>query len=568
MTFYEAALRILEEARAPLHYSEITQRSMDKGLLSHVGKQPDMVMLARLAAMAKRPRERKIMVTAKDTFALTDWMLVEDAAALADTGVPEVNAEAEMPPLRPAERHPMPRSEMARAAGRTGDRHERHERPRREERERGRKRYPPLSEVAFEMLSAAGPGAALTVPELLEAARAKELASAELAERQFLTAVLEDNQRRLDGGRKPQFSWSLTDGVGRLSLDVAEGAGVELQAALALAAQVPFENGRPLLRVRPVDVATTVVSEDDALLFSSAKTAVREARRAVSRNLRTKLRELDAGILERAAVHLLHALGFREVKVAKRSKDGPLFTARLRDGSLEIRYALRLLRSAVPVDRRAVQDLRRDLGHYAANAGVIMSAGEIRGEAKGEAVGTGSVISLWCGEGLADKFLEAEVGVRAQTLALYKIDDAFFGSASREAEESARRREERHRERDAATGQAPAESAPSAPSSSAQVGQDSDDVGADSDSDGGEDGADFEGDDDAPAAESGLSAGSVQPGEGGSGRKRRRRRRRRGGAGPGASPLANATPVTDPVAASVSPDVPPPPPPPTAPTEG
>jgi hypothetical protein len=37
MTFYEAALRVLEEAGAPLHYLEITKRSLDKGLFSHIG---------------------------------------------------------------------------------------------------------------------------------------------------------------------------------------------------------------------------------------------------------------------------------------------------------------------------------------------------------------------------------------------------------------------------------------------------------------------------------------------------------------------------------------------------
>ena len=64
MTFYEAALRILEEAGSPLHSLEITKRSLDKGLLSHVGKTPEVTMLSRLAAMSKRSRERKIMVTA------------------------------------------------------------------------------------------------------------------------------------------------------------------------------------------------------------------------------------------------------------------------------------------------------------------------------------------------------------------------------------------------------------------------------------------------------------------------------------------------------------------------
>jgi hypothetical protein len=42
---------------------------------------------ARLAAQAKRSRERKLVITARDTFALADWMLTEDADALAVTGI-------------------------------------------------------------------------------------------------------------------------------------------------------------------------------------------------------------------------------------------------------------------------------------------------------------------------------------------------------------------------------------------------------------------------------------------------------------------------------------------------
>jgi ribonuclease E len=87
MTFYEAALRILEESGAPLHADEITKRAIEKGMLSHIGKTPEVTMLARLAAMAKRSIERRLSVTAKDTFALTEWMLVEDPAALDATGV-------------------------------------------------------------------------------------------------------------------------------------------------------------------------------------------------------------------------------------------------------------------------------------------------------------------------------------------------------------------------------------------------------------------------------------------------------------------------------------------------
>src|SRR5688572_135426 len=118
MTFYEAALRVLESEGRPLTFLEITQKSISQNLLSHIGKTPEQTMLSRLAAMARRARDRRVCVTAKDTFALVEWGLPEDAAALAETGVPAPNPEEDLPPLRPAERHPEPRGENARAAGR------------------------------------------------------------------------------------------------------------------------------------------------------------------------------------------------------------------------------------------------------------------------------------------------------------------------------------------------------------------------------------------------------------------------------------------------------------------
>src|SRR6476659_10007929 len=118
MTFYEAALRVLESAGRPLHFLEITEKSIAQNLLSHVGKTPEQTMLSRLAAMARRARDRRVIVTAKDTFALADWGVNEDLQALAQTGLHEPHPEESLPPLRPVERHPEPRSENIRTSGR------------------------------------------------------------------------------------------------------------------------------------------------------------------------------------------------------------------------------------------------------------------------------------------------------------------------------------------------------------------------------------------------------------------------------------------------------------------
>ncbi|MBK7864823.1 MAG: restriction endonuclease [Archangiaceae bacterium] len=579
MTFYEAALRVLEEAKRPLTHNEITKLSLEKGLLSHIGKTPEITMLSRLAAMAKRPRDRKVMVTAKDTFALADWMLPEDAQALETTGVAEPNPEDAMPQYRPIERHPEPRGDYVRAIGRQAER----ERKRRDDDTR-KKRYPPVSEVAFEILTESGSG--LLPGDLLKRAREKELASDELSIEQLLHALLDDNQKRIDGGRRPQFSYAGIEGAeAQLRLDAgSEIAPMDVQLQFAATAGVPVENGRPVLRA-PQTHQPTPVSADDLAVLQAARQAGKDARRAMARVLRKKLSELDGGAFEKSVVRMMHKLSFREVKVAKRSKDGPLLTARRREGSLELRYAVRLLKGNASVERRQVQDLRRDLGHYAAHVGLLVGAGDPRGDAKSEALAGGAMVFLWCGEGLAEQFFEAQTGVKVTTVELYELDDAFFETAQKDAEEARARREERHAQRDrderegsprpshsgsdeaaaGSEGEGPVadEPRPPAPSHPQQAAAAEGDEG-DDDSDDGE-----EGDEGGGAA--GAAGGQPgQPGaEGSGGRRRRRRRRGRRGRGPRPEGAPGAPGAPAPAeGGGGEPSAPPPPAPPPPPSGG
>ena len=51
MTFTDAAAEVLRLVGRPLHYKEITDIAIEKNLLSHVGKSPEVTMGARLAAI-------------------------------------------------------------------------------------------------------------------------------------------------------------------------------------------------------------------------------------------------------------------------------------------------------------------------------------------------------------------------------------------------------------------------------------------------------------------------------------------------------------------------------------
>ena len=216
---------------------------------------------------------------------------------------------------------------------------------------------------------------------------------------------------------------------------------------------------------------------------------------------------------------MLHALHFREVKVAKRGNHGPLLTARRKDGSLELRWAIRVHRGNGPVDRRAVQDCRRDLQHHSAHVALLLATGDLRSDARSEAL-SGVPVHVWAGEGLAEKFLESHCGVRVVSLELFELDRGFFEDAARGAEESRRRREERHREREHAERM--------------EVSESPEPVEAEGPED--EGGPDDDGEDEGPdegGAEAGAAVAEGTPGEAGSGERKRRRRRRRGRRGRG-----------------------------------
>ena len=74
MTFTDAAAEVLRLVGRPLHYKEITDIAIEKNLLSHVGKSPEVTMGARLAATLKKDTDENPLVRVKPgVFALREW---------------------------------------------------------------------------------------------------------------------------------------------------------------------------------------------------------------------------------------------------------------------------------------------------------------------------------------------------------------------------------------------------------------------------------------------------------------------------------------------------------------
>jgi hypothetical protein len=127
MTFTDAAAEVLRLIGRPLHYKEITQIAIEKNLLSHVGKSPEVAMGARLAALMKKADgENPLVRTAAGVFGLRSWDdktlrgeggrrrrrgKADEAAATEElaASAPEVDADASAP----AEDEPLPPDEDA-----------------------------------------------------------------------------------------------------------------------------------------------------------------------------------------------------------------------------------------------------------------------------------------------------------------------------------------------------------------------------------------------------------------------------------------------------------------------
>lgn len=74
MTFTEAATLVLRLVGKPLHFKEITDVAIEKNLLSHVGKNPEVTMGARLSAQIKKTdRDNPLVRVKPGVFALAEW---------------------------------------------------------------------------------------------------------------------------------------------------------------------------------------------------------------------------------------------------------------------------------------------------------------------------------------------------------------------------------------------------------------------------------------------------------------------------------------------------------------
>jgi len=93
MTFTEAAVEVLRLVGKPLHYKAITDIAIERELLSHLGKSPEITMNSRLATMVKKDRgDAPIIKVKPGVFGLREF----DAAVI-DAAMHESGQDFELP---------------------------------------------------------------------------------------------------------------------------------------------------------------------------------------------------------------------------------------------------------------------------------------------------------------------------------------------------------------------------------------------------------------------------------------------------------------------------------------
>ena len=89
MTFTEAALEVLRSASEPLHYKKITELAIERNLLSHVGKTPEVTMSSRLATMVKKDRGQSPIIKVRPgVFAIRETAMDTDKDPSSQPSIP------------------------------------------------------------------------------------------------------------------------------------------------------------------------------------------------------------------------------------------------------------------------------------------------------------------------------------------------------------------------------------------------------------------------------------------------------------------------------------------------
>jgi len=195
MTFLEAALEILKRERKPLHYKELTEKAMERKLLTFVGRTPEVTMQTQLTSAVKKAPGAPFVRVKPGIFGLLRYPEAPPEPVVEEV-VAEVASE-DKPAEKPAEGGEAARGRRRRRGGRGRRRDHRGDEPRAEGATEGAKT--PTAEAQ----DADGAGPATTddqdgAEEPNIGSLSAEARAAALAETGVLEGDIEDDESELD----------------------------------------------------------------------------------------------------------------------------------------------------------------------------------------------------------------------------------------------------------------------------------------------------------------------------------------------------------------------------------
>ena len=208
---------------------------------------------------------------------------------------------------------------------------------------------------------------------------------------------------------------------------------ISVQAALVNDNQVRTRHGQ-----RPVFVhygagrwgltewtMTRSALEKENVVFEAAKSCHAKTIEHLGRAMIS----FQAEALEQITLVLLEGMGYREIKVSKRSSNGDVFfSADWRQGLSNVRVCIQLVGdSKEELEQEAVTELRGTLHHYAASEGVIIHFGDVHKQAVKESREEKlAPITLIDRKTFIELLVEQGIGVRTYHVPMTYVDTVYL----------------------------------------------------------------------------------------------------------------------------------------------
>lgn len=455
-------MEILRLAKRPLHYKKITELAIERKMLSHVGKTPELTMSSRLATVVKKDKNKLQLIKIKPgIFGLKTFTKEALAKAEQDEAkieIPELDvsvADANQGVMtlistdvyQPEEddhisifavRTPVvSEAAPAEAEGTAPDHDDRRKRKKSRFRDgRSAAESEPETQTALSKPTATSTHGDTFIPQVHKPKRklyqgidmSREPEQGDVLGRDLADAVftiLQQNSMRPTS--YVEVAGALVS-KGRLS---GEPSTLVPTIAAAIRADVSRRKGDRRQRFRLVDGQLTLAEwylPREATRFEKeAQKLAERQRETVHKAFTRKLGELPAaGFVEMMATWL-NAEGIASLRGVRRphSSANEIHLAGIRrKGFDELRVAVVLVRDGKEVMRDKVTELRGSLHHYGdASAAWVVTLGYVHKDAREEAAISGlTPVTIFDARDLAEAMEQAGVGLKAQVIPVSTMD--------------------------------------------------------------------------------------------------------------------------------------------------